>query len=185
MISVVDDQARPAHKTVHRRQDGFKAHLDVEPETGLVTACELTKASGPTSTDATVGIDLLTAEDGYRQVMGDNAYGTGDALAALDETGHDVLIKFSPGPLKTAVPGGVTIGDFGIDLQHRTVTCPAGQNVRLSPSGAASSGPRCSGCPFMARCTTARRGQRLKVGEHFALQKAHRPDCCLPRAGDA
>ena len=46
MISVVDPEARHAHKTVHRRQDGFKAHLAVEPDTGLVTACQLTKAAG-------------------------------------------------------------------------------------------------------------------------------------------
>ena len=46
VISVVDPAARHAHKTVHRRQDGFKAHLGVEPETGIVTGCELTKAAG-------------------------------------------------------------------------------------------------------------------------------------------
>ena len=45
VISVVDPETRHAHKTVHRRQDGFKAHLAVEPETGIVTAAELTKAS--------------------------------------------------------------------------------------------------------------------------------------------
>jgi len=35
VISVIDPQARHAHKTVHRRQDGFKAHIAIEPETGL------------------------------------------------------------------------------------------------------------------------------------------------------
>jgi len=44
---------------VHRRQDRFKAHLAVEPDTGLVSACRLTKAAGADSADATVGIDLL------------------------------------------------------------------------------------------------------------------------------
>mgnify|MGYP001793210069 CR=1 FL=1 len=38
VISVIDPDARHAHKTVHRRQDGFKVHLAIEPETGLVTA---------------------------------------------------------------------------------------------------------------------------------------------------
>jgi hypothetical protein len=36
VISVVDPDARHAHKTVSRRQDGFKAHLVVEPDTGLI-----------------------------------------------------------------------------------------------------------------------------------------------------
>jgi Transposase domain (DUF772) len=34
VISVADPEARHAHKSVHRRRDGFKAHVAVEPETG-------------------------------------------------------------------------------------------------------------------------------------------------------
>jgi hypothetical protein len=51
VISVVDPEARHAHKTVHRRQDGFKAHVAVEPETGITTACDFTKASGAGAMD--------------------------------------------------------------------------------------------------------------------------------------
>jgi len=58
---VADPDARHAHKTVHRRQDGFKAHIAIEPDTGLVTDCQLTKAAGPTSGDATVGPTLPAA----------------------------------------------------------------------------------------------------------------------------
>ena len=39
VISIVDPDARHAHKTVHRRQDGFKAHLAIEPDTGIITDC--------------------------------------------------------------------------------------------------------------------------------------------------
>ncbi|SBS78003.1 hypothetical protein MHPYR_50170 [uncultured Mycobacterium sp.] len=35
VISTVDPEARHAHKAVHRRQDGFKAHIAIEPGTGL------------------------------------------------------------------------------------------------------------------------------------------------------
>ncbi|HWB36272.1 MAG TPA: transposase, partial [Rugosimonospora sp.] len=59
VISTVDPEARHAHKTVERRQDGFKAHLVIEPDTGLATAVELTKAAGPASSDANVGARLL------------------------------------------------------------------------------------------------------------------------------
>lgn len=34
VISVTDPDARHAHKTVHRRQDGFLAHIAIEPDTG-------------------------------------------------------------------------------------------------------------------------------------------------------
>ena len=47
MISVVDPETRHTRKTPERKQDGFKAHLAVEPDTGLATAAALTKATGP------------------------------------------------------------------------------------------------------------------------------------------
>jgi hypothetical protein len=53
MISTVDPDTRHAHKTRERRQDGFKAHLVVEPDTGLTTQVRLTKASGSENSDAT------------------------------------------------------------------------------------------------------------------------------------
>jgi hypothetical protein len=37
VISTVDPEARHAHKTRHRRQDGYKAHVKVEPDSGLPT----------------------------------------------------------------------------------------------------------------------------------------------------
>jgi hypothetical protein len=47
VISTVDPDARHAHKTVHRRTDGFKAHLIAEPDTGLITGCALSVAAAP------------------------------------------------------------------------------------------------------------------------------------------
>jgi Transposase DDE domain/Transposase domain (DUF772) len=59
VISTVDPQARHAHKTRARRQDGYKAHVVVEPDTGIITDTRLTPASGPENSDAAVGVDLL------------------------------------------------------------------------------------------------------------------------------
>jgi hypothetical protein len=87
VISTVDPDARHAHKTVQRRTDGFKAHVVVEPDTGLITATRLTAAAGAAHSDATVGVALITADDsptGPVEVLGDSAYGTGEALDALD-----------------------------------------------------------------------------------------------------
>jgi len=46
LISTVDPQARHVHKTVTRRQDGYKAHIAVEPDTGIITDCALSAANG-------------------------------------------------------------------------------------------------------------------------------------------
>lgn len=172
VISVVDPDARHAHKTVHRRQDGFKAHVAVEPDTGLVTACRLSKASGADSSDATVGVDLLTDEPEHVQVLGDSAYGSGTARATLAEAGHDALIK--PIPLRAPVLGGFTADDFTVDHTARTVTCPVGRTRPIPASGSVTFGAACRGCPLRTRCTTARDGRGLTVSEHDRLLRAAR-----------
>ena len=63
VISTVDPETRHAHKTRQRRQDGFKGHLICEPNTGIITGAKLTQASGEGSHDASVGAELLDADD--------------------------------------------------------------------------------------------------------------------------
>lgn len=72
VISTVDPEARHAHKSQAQRTDGYKAHLAVEPNTGLVTACDLTPANAP---DGRAGLELL-AEEGPLKVVADSAYGS-------------------------------------------------------------------------------------------------------------
>jgi hypothetical protein len=45
MISTVDPETRHAHKPRHHRQDGYKAHIAIEPDTGLITGVDLTPAN--------------------------------------------------------------------------------------------------------------------------------------------
>src|SRR5262245_24070552 len=172
IISTVDPEARHAHKTVHRRQDGFKAHIAVEPDTGLVTDCALTQTSGPGNHEAVVGLDLLADEPDPVIVLGDTAYGTGDARASLAQTGHRAVIK--PAPLRTPVPGGFTTDDFTIDLDTQTATCPAGHTVAIRPSGGAAFERHCRACPLAPRCTTAKRGRKLTIHPHERLLRAAR-----------
>ena len=172
VISAVDPEARHAHKTVHRRQDGFKAHLAVEPDTGIITACALTKASGADNHEAPVGLALLDNEDHPVRVLGDSAYGTAAARAALAACGHTAIIK--PNPLRAPVPGGFTADDFIIDFDARTVTCPADHTAPLAASGNVTFQRHCRSCPLVSRCTTARHGRHLTISEHEPLLRAAR-----------
>jgi hypothetical protein len=106
------------HKTVHHRRDGFKAHAVVEPGTpGLFTGGRLTKAGGADNHEAVGGLALLEDEegqDGGLEVLGDTAYGIGDARAALAGAGHTEVIKPAPLPAPV-VEGGFTVDDFVVD----------------------------------------------------------------------
>ena len=111
-------RAAPAERSGRdKKQDGFKAHVVVEPDTGLVTAAALTKASGADNSDAARGAELLAADtsigDGPVQVLADSAYGSGELLAQLTAAGRQPIIK--PTPLARAVPGGFTIDNFTVN----------------------------------------------------------------------
>jgi len=53
MVSTVDPESRHVHKTRSHRQEGFKAHVAIEPETGLITlgatkaGCTLERRANP------------------------------------------------------------------------------------------------------------------------------------------
>jgi hypothetical protein len=169
VISTVDPDARHAHKTVHRRQDGYKAHVAIEPDTGIITDCALTKASGTGSGDAAVGIELLAGEPEPVRVLADSAYGSGELRAELAAGGHLDLVK--PAPTRSAVPGGFTVDDFTVDHTARTATCPAGLTRNISRTGIATFKAACRGCALRERCTTSAGGKSLKVSPHDKLQR--------------
>jgi IS5 family transposase len=177
VISTVDPEARHAHKSVQRRQDGFKAHVAVEPDTGIITACALTKAGGrgadgePVS-ESHVGMRLLAEEIEPARVLADSAYGSGELRTELAARGHVDLIK--PAPLRPAVPGGFTVDDFVVDHSHRTVTCPAGVTRTLSRTGLATFKAACRTCLLRPRCTTRAEGKSLKVHSYDALLRQAR-----------
>jgi len=79
VISTVDTEARHGHKSVSVRKDGFKAHLALEPDTGIVTACAITPANRP---DGPTGLQLVKSEE-PSELLADSAYGSGATRTAL------------------------------------------------------------------------------------------------------
>jgi hypothetical protein len=172
VISTVDPDTRHVHKTVHRRQDGFKGHLAIEPDTGIITDCALTKATGADNHEAAVGLELLAGEDSPVTVLADSAYGSGQFRAELAERGHADRVK--PAPVPRIIAGGFSVDDFTVDHAAGTATCPNGLTRAISRTGFATFGAGCANCPLRARCTRSRKGKKLKVGAHDARQRAAR-----------
>jgi IS5 family transposase len=109
VISTVDPETRHVHKTRHAYRDGYKAHVAVEPDTGLVTDCDLTAG---TTGDAEAAPGLLDDESAGTEVFGDSAHGTGELRNHLRARDTTAVIK--PPPLQPAVEGGYTLDDFDI-----------------------------------------------------------------------
>ena len=147
----------------------------IEPETGLATMVELTKAAGPDNSDATVGARLVVADPtitGPVEVLGDSAYATGDMLAVLAAKQWTPLLK--PWPIRPAVEGGFSIDDFTHDPAAGTLTCPGRITKTITKTGKAVFGIACRSCPLRPRCTTAAKGRTIQLHEHDLLQRQHR-----------
>jgi hypothetical protein len=169
VISTVDPQARHGHKTAAHGFDGYKAHVAIDPDSEVICAAEVSPAtSGDAAVAPTLLDDLTPAQDGgpatRAVVYGDSAYGTGTNLAWLDHQGLTPMVKAQ---LPTAPGGRFAKGQFRIDLQAGTVTCPARVTAPiLSASrggGRARFGAACSVCPLRQACTSSVRGRVVAI----------------------
>ena len=195
VISAVDPQARHGHKTSARGFDGYKGHIAIDPDSEIITA---TGATPGNSGDAEVAESLLAdllpgdqdsaaggdsgqaaapaAGEGRPAVYGDAAYGSGELLERLDGAGVYNGIKCQP---PAAVKGCFPKDRFAIDLDGKTVTCPAGVTVPIRPgtgrhAGTARFAAACRTCPLAAQCTTAKEGRTITIGPHEARLAAAR-----------
>jgi Transposase DDE domain/Transposase domain (DUF772) len=189
VVSTVDPDARHTRKSPEARRDGYRAHVAADPDTGIITDEELTKASGTDNADPAVAERFLandTANDtadhdtadhdaaSRREWYGDSAYGTGDLRNAIRAAGHEAVIK--PKPVQPAVDGGYTIDEFTVDEAAGTVTCPNQITRRITGNRYAVFGAACRTCPLRERCTASKDGRTIRLHPHDALLRQARHD---------
>jgi DDE family transposase/transposase-like protein DUF772 len=197
VISTVDPEARHTRKSPEARRDGYRAHLAAEPDTGIITDEELTKAAGTENSDPAAAQQFLAADianssdsahgeradsgeatavdaPARREWYGDSAYGTGDLRGAIDDAEHEAVIK--PKPLQSAVEGGFTMDDFTVDEDNQTVTCPNGNTRPISTTRVATFGALCRDCPLREQCTTSKTGRKIVLHKRDDLLRQARRD---------
>jgi hypothetical protein len=133
VISTVDPEARHTRKSKSARRDGFRGHVSAESGTGLITDCELTKASGEEGSDAVVG-EKMIARDRYHQPGADSdgadpvaptdsepadARAADHAAAQSDTTGSTPPGKESASSVGAVVDAGVEHADGGAAAEQR------------------------------------------------------------------
>jgi hypothetical protein len=174
VISTVDTQARHGRKSRNRRFDGYKAHLSVDPDSELIDEVAGTAANAP---DRDAASELLADHAGHDdkpEVLGDSAYGDAATRDGLESQGFTVVARCPPARNANA---RFPKDRFAVDLDHATVTCPAGQTAVIVPAarggGRASFRAWCAACPLRPACTASRRGRTIAIHPHEAiLQRA-------------
>jgi hypothetical protein len=183
IISTVDTETRHTRKSQHSRRDGYRAHVAAEPQTGIITDEQLTKAAGEDNADPAVAQEFIKADvvarehtddEVRREWYGDSAYGTADVREQIEAAGDVAVLK--PKPLQSAVRGGFTMDDFTVNEADNTVTCPAGKTRPISRTRIATFGALCRDCPLRAQCTTAKTGRKIVLQRRDDLLRQARRD---------
>ena len=102
VISTVDREARHTRKCKSKRRDGFRGHVAAEPESGLITDCEMTMAAGPGSTDAENGVKMACRDRFHGD--GASAGDGGDDAASAGQGADAGPAAAQPGPGTAAGP---------------------------------------------------------------------------------
>ena len=172
-----DELPRPAR---HNRE----RHIESAPldRPGLRAHREIVATPANTH-DAKAVPELLAGEPDEDKpiVLGDSAYADGATRKTLGEAGFVLMAKCPP--VRNAT-GGFTKDRFVVDLDSRTVTCPAGQTATITRRGDGSGvvrfAPHCGTCPLRAACTRSRAGRSVAINEHEAILQQARAEQGAP-----
>jgi hypothetical protein len=186
VISTVDPEARHGHKTAARGFDGYKAHVVIDPDSEIITATAVTPGNAadgvvaealladvllPSTTESSSPTDAAVADSASKapptpvEVFGDASYGTAELIEKIEAAGAVANVKVQA----PSAPAGCFGKDaFKIDLDAKTVTCPAGVLVQIRKhtsdgGGIAMFGASCGACALRARCTDAVAGRAVRI----------------------
>ena len=173
LLSPVDPDARTGMKT-NNKWTGYKAHLIMEEETGIITGVETTPAN---TTDGSQLKPLLKEQaDVYslrpQELTADKAYDWGENLESLANNRTIANIALSRVNHRNGA-GYFTVNDFLYDPENVKLMCPAGhistscysEILYNNKSGNAFQfkPSLCNTCPLKAKCIKNNKGRRVYI----------------------
>ena len=168
-ISIRDGDMRHGRKSKSARFDGFKRHLGLDLDAGLIVAAAVTPGNRP---EGEAAADLFAAVETQGFSVADchidRGYLAADAIDERRRAGMRVHCKAFP--LRNG--GRFTKAAFTLDFDAHRLTCPAGASVPLA-LGAVARFPAalCQPCARRAQCTTAsQRSVSIHPHEPFLVE---------------
>ena len=173
LLSPVDPDARMGKKT-SKIWPGYKAHIVMEEETGIITGVETTPAN---ATDGSQLQPMLKAQEKVyslkpQELTGDKAYDWGENLESL--AGNKTIANIALSRVNHRNGAGYfTVNDFLYDPENVKLMCPAGhistscysEILYNNKSGNAFQfkPSLCNTCPLKAKCIKNNKGRRVYI----------------------
>src|SRR3972149_5379440 len=176
LLSPVDPDARMGKKT-NNIWPGYKAHIVMEEETGIITGVETTPAK---ATDGSQLKPILKEQAEVhslkpQELTADKAYDWGENLEALANNQTIANIALSKVNHRNGA-GYFTVDDFLYDPENVKLMCPAGHistncyseilyNYQLNKPGYAFQfkASQCNICPLKSKCVKNKQGRRVYI----------------------
>jgi len=170
-VSVEDSEMRHGRKSKNKLFNGYKRHVAMDLDTDLILACAVTPANRPDEEAApALKGDIERQERRIQELHCDRGYIVSKVVSEVVDDGGEVVCK----PWVPRNGKLFSKADFKINLRNMTVTCPAGEVVRIElGANAEFSGDACMSCPLRAQCTTAApgNGRTVAISEDERLQQ--------------
>ena len=149
LISICDPEMRHGRKSKTVRIDGYKRYIarDVD-EGGLIMAVAVKAANVPEHHGADAMQPELAAHGKVLAAHVDRAFLASDVVQAVDDAGGSVVAR----PYPEHAPHGYGKRSFAIDLDQRTVTCPAGKVASIGGLRVHFRRSDCEPCPQRLQC---------------------------------
>jgi IS5 family transposase len=176
LISPVDTDARTGKKT-STTWPGYKAHIVMEEESGIITEVATTPAN---ATDGSQLLPLLKEQEEVhslrpQELTADKAYDWGENLESLSEKNIIANIALTK-QVNRRTGVDFTVDDFLYDPENIKLMCPAGHistncysevlyNYQLNKPGYAFRfrPSLCNVCPLKAKCVKNKAGRRVYI----------------------
>jgi IS5 family transposase len=173
LVSPVDPDARQGKKA-STTWPGYKAHIVMEEETGIITGVETTPAN---ATDGSQLKPLLRDQKETfsvipQELTADKAYDWGENLEALDSNHTIANIALSQ-QVNHRNAGYFTVDDFLYDPENNKLMCPAGhistscyrEILYNNKPGYAFQfkASLCNACPLKIKCVKNKAGRRVYI----------------------
>ena len=177
LLSPVDPDARMGKKTGNN-WPGYKAHLVMEEETGIITGVETTPAN---ATDGSQLQPMLKEQEQVhsikpQELTADKAYDWGENLESLANNKTIANIGLSKQVNHRSGAGYFSVDDFLYDPENIKLMCPAGHisescynlvlaKYQLNKPGYAFQfkASLCNVCSLKAKCVKNKEGRRVYI----------------------
>jgi len=175
LLSSVDPDARWGKKN-STTWPGYKAHIVMEEESGIITEVKTTPAN---ATDGSQLKPMLREQEEAhsikpKELTGDKAYDWGVNLESLDA--NNTIANISISKINPRNSGYFSVNDFLYDYENIRLTCPAGHisinrykevlyKDELNKPGWAFQFKKslCNACRLKAKCVKNKEGRRVYI----------------------